>query len=113
MAHGTYWGIMDMYDGGESIEAIKDEFPFPRVDFFDDFELFTTSYAVAIWEIGEMTDNILKEVKNVIDKGGCVKTWTEEYSVKMGKDRQKELDKVWSKISGENKKLRKRKMFGF
>ena len=114
-AHDIYWGIIDLYDNGATIENIRSKNPFSRTqeDYYDDFdyEIFTTSYALAIWEIGHMTDDVLVEVKKVIDKGACVKVWTEEYSAKEGKARQKELDKLWNKISSVNRKIRKIKKY--
>lgn len=112
-AHDTYEGIMDLYDSGATIETIRSKNPFPQVDYYDDFdyEIYTTAYALAIWEIGHMTDDVLEEVKRVIDKGTCVKSWREEYDSKAGKARQKELDKLLTKISSENQKVRKVKKY--
>jgi hypothetical protein len=110
-AHDTYWGIMDLYDNGATVETIRTQIPFPQSDFYDDFdyEIYTTAYSLAFWEIGFITDEIIQEVKNVIEKGACVKVWTEELDTKAGKSRQKELDKLWSKINTPNQKVRKRK----
>jgi len=114
-AHDTYWGIMDLYDNGATIETIRNKNPFPQApeDYYDDFnyEIYITAYALAIWEIGHMTDDVLAEVKKVIDKGACVKFWTEECNAKEGKARQKELDKLWNKISSFNQKIRKIKKY--
>ena len=112
-AHDTYWGIMDLYDSGASSETIKIQFPFPQPDYYDDFdyEIYATAYALAMWEIGFITEDIIKEVKKIIDKGVCIKIWTEEHDAKSGKQRQKELDKLWSKITSENCKVRKRKKY--
>lgn len=114
-AHDTYWGIMDLYDNGATIETIRSRNSFPQAqeDYYNDFdyEIYTTAYALAIWEIGHMTDDVLAEVKKVIEKGACVKVWTEEYSAKEGKARQKELDKLWNKISSVNLKIRKIKKY--
>jgi hypothetical protein len=112
-AHDTYWGIMDLYDSGVTIEDIKKETPFPQNDYFDDFEyeIYATSYALAIWEIGGMTDSILQELRKIIDKGIGVETWTEEINLKAGKQRQKELEKLWKKISEPNLKIRARKKY--
>lgn len=114
-AHDTYWGIMELYDNSATIETIRSRNPFPQAqsDYYDDFdyEIYTTAYALAIWEIGHITEDVLKEVKKVIDKGACVKVWTEEYSAKEGKARQKELDKLWNKISSINPKVRKIKKY--
>ena len=112
-AHDTYEGIMDLYDSGATIETIRSKNPFPQADYYDDFdyEIYTTAYALAIWEIGHMTDDVLQEVKRVIEIGACVKSWTEEYDAKAGKARQKELDKLLTKISSENQKVRKVKKY--
>lgn len=112
-AHDTYWGIMDLYDNGATVETIKEKIPFPQPDYYDDFdyEIYTTAYALAFWEIGFITDDIIDEVKKVIEKGACVKEWTEDYDEKEGKARQKELDKLWKKISEPNSKVRKRKKY--
>src|SRR5262249_8224200 len=45
-----------------------------------------------------------------IDKGACVKDWTET-DPKAGKARQRELDKLWKKISQANLKIRSRKKY--
>jgi hypothetical protein len=112
-AHDTYWGIMDLYDSGASIEIIREKIPFPQPDYYDDFdyEVYTTAYALAVWEIGHITDEILQEVKRVIAKGACVSVWTEHHGEEAGKARQKELDELWIKISAENKRVRKRKVY--
>lgn len=112
-AHDTYWGIMDLYDSGADFNTINKEFPLIQADYFDDFEneIYVTSCALALWEIGQMAEDKLAYVKSIIDKGVCVKVWTEEYDPKEGKARQKELDKFWKKISQTNTKVRARKKF--
>jgi hypothetical protein len=112
-AHDTYWGVMDLYDSGADFDTINKEFPLIQVDYFDDFdnEIYVTSCALALWEMGQITEDKLTFVKSVIDKGACVKIWTEEYDQKEGKARQKELDKFWKKISQTNTKVRARKKF--
>jgi hypothetical protein len=114
-AHDTYWGIMDLFDSGAKFETIRNRNPFPQSpeDYYDDFdyEIYTTAYALAIWEIGHITDYVLDEVKKVIEKGACVKVWTEECDAKEGKARQKELDKLWTKINSVNQKVRKIKKY--
>ena len=58
-----------------------------------------------------MTEDKLAYVKSIIDKGACVKEWTEEYGQKEGKARQKEIDKLWKKISQPNPQVRARKKY--
>ena len=111
-AHDTYWGIMDLYDSQADFETIEKEFPIYQRDYFDDFdnEIYVTACALAFWEIGQMNETKLDFVKSVIGKGACVKEWTEE-SDKNGKARQKEIDKLWKKISQANHKIRPRKIY--
>lgn len=111
-AHDTYWGIMDLYDNGATIETIRHEIPFPAPDYYEDFdaEIYTTAYALAIWEIGHMADEILQEVRRVIDKGAGAKDWA-EMDVEMGKERQQELDILWDKIRFPNKEVREVKVY--
>lgn len=112
-AHDTYWGIMDLYDSGADFDTIDKEFPIIQADYFDDFdnEIYVTSCALALWEIGQLTGDKLQYVKSIIDKGVCVKVWTDEYDPKEGKARQKELDKFWKKISQTNTKIRPREKY--
>lgn len=111
-AHDTYWGIMDLYDSGAEIETINNEFPLIETDYFDDFdnEIYVTSCALALWEIGQMTDERLSYIKVIIEKGACIKEWAEN-SEKDGNARRKELDKFWKKISEKNNKVRARKKY--
>jgi hypothetical protein len=115
LARDTYAQIMDLYDSGASIETIRKEIPFVKDDYGTDtdfyHEIFVTSYALAFWEIGEMTEEILDEVNRVIELKVGVIEWTEECDANEGKKRQKELDKLLKKISQPNLKIRKRKKF--
>jgi hypothetical protein len=89
LARDTYDQIMDLYDSDANIETIIKEVPFVKGDYGPDtdfyHEIFVTSYAMAFWEIGEMTDEILNEVKRVIDLKAGVKVWTEECDENEGK----------------------------
>jgi len=111
-ARDTYWGIMDLYDSGADFDTINKQFPLIQVDYFDYFdnEIYVTSCALALWEMGQMTDEKLAYVKSIIDKGACVKEWAEN-NEKDGNARQRELDKFWKKISQTNTKIRARKKF--
>lgn len=115
IARDTYEQIMDLYDSDANIETIRKEVPFVKDDYGTDsdfyHEIFVTSYALAFWEIGEMTDEILNEVKRVIDLKAGVKVWTEECDENEGKKRQIELNKLLKKISEPNQKIRKRKKY--
>lgn len=116
IAHDTYGGILDLYDQHVGIKDISASFPFVRSHYSaeaDDFyyELFVTSYALAFWEIGELTAEILAEVKTVIEVGAGVKLWLQESGPKDSIARQKELAKFWLKISQPNTKIRKRRKY--
>ena len=111
-AHDTYWGIMDLYDSDAGLDIIDKGFPLIQSDFIDDFdrEIYVTSCALALWEIGQMTEDKLEYIKSIIDEGACVAEWTEN-SKKDGVARQKELDRFWKKISQPNTKVRVRKKY--
>jgi hypothetical protein len=111
-AHDTYWGIMDLYDSDASLDIIAREFPLIQSDFVDDFdrEIYVTSCALALWEIGHMTEDKLDYIKSVINEGACVAEWREN-DIRDGVARQKELDKFWRKISQPNTKVRTRKKY--
>ena len=109
-AYDTYNEIIDLYDSGEAAESIREKKPFPPEGYVDDFdyEVMVAAYAQAFWEIGFIGDDIIAEVKRVIEAGACVKSWTEECGAKAGKARQKELDRLWTKINSPNPKIRSR-----
>ncbi|WP_206669078.1 hypothetical protein [Flavobacterium pectinovorum] len=71
LARDTYEQIMDLYDSDASIETIRKEIPFVKNDYRTDtgfyHEIFVTSYILAFWEIGEMTEEILEQVNQVIE----------------------------------------------
>jgi hypothetical protein len=110
-AHDLYWGIMDLYDNGANIQTIQEKYPVGPAYYDFDYEIHITAYALAFWEIGAMTDELLREVRVAIDKGVGVAEWTEECGESEGKARQQELDKLWRKISKPNQKVRKRKKY--
>ncbi|MNX74646.1 hypothetical protein D3C86_1060920 [compost metagenome] len=103
---------MDLYDSGGDYVAINKEFPLVQSDYIDDFdnEIYVTSCALALWEIGQLTQDGLVYVKTIIDSGACIKEWKKN-DEKDGKARQKELDKFWKKISQANTKVRARKKY--
>ncbi|MFL9483620.1 hypothetical protein ACI6Q2_12640 [Chitinophagaceae bacterium LWZ2-11] len=114
LARDTYNEIMDLYDSDASIEIISKNAPFIKTDLGGDtdfyHEIFVTAYALAFWEIGALTDDILNEVKRVIALKAGVKVWGEG-DKELGIKRQKELDKLLKKISQTNTKIRIRKKY--
>ncbi len=112
LANDIYWGFMDMYDGGVDIVAIKERYPID-VNYYDDFEyeIFITAYALALWEVGALSEDILDRVKTTIDKGVGEISWAESHGQKAGTARKKEMHKFWEKIGNPNLKIRKREKY--
>jgi hypothetical protein len=113
-AFDVYTIFMDSYDQGADGAELRKIYEQEKKQYsFSDFEyeIFVTVYALALWEIGELTPEILQEVERVIAKGAGVSDWTEQVDEKAGKARQKELSKLWSKINAPNPKPRKRKKY--
>lgn len=115
LAYDTYNEIMELYDGGADIDSISNKIPFEKTAFGEDsdfyYEIFVTVYALAFWEIGALTSEMLDEVKRVISLEAGMKVWSEECGLKEGLKRQKELLKLYKKISQPNLKIRKRKKY--
>jgi hypothetical protein len=113
LAHDTYWGIMDLYDSGANLDTINKEFPLIKKEHTDEFdcEIYVTSCALALWEIGQMTNEKFKYVETIVNKGVSVEAWSIE-DKNEGKARQKVLDKFLKKISETNNKIRPRKKYG-
>ncbi len=111
LAHDTYWNIMDLYDSGADLEAVKRAFPFRPSAYEDAFdqELYVTSFALAFWEIGALTEEIVRHLKDVIQAGACVKVWTEGCGESEGKARERELHKLLEKVSKPKARIRLRK----
>ena len=113
-AFDLYATFTDAYNQGADGAALRKMYEQDKVQCsFDEseYEICVTVYALAFWEIGELTPEILREVENVIAKGAGVADWTEQVGEKAGKERQKELDKLLTKISKPNPKIRKRKKY--
>lgn len=111
LAHDTFSTIIDKFERGISVEQIKQEEK-TNYQYIDDFdhEIFITSYALALWEIGHLDKKTLNEVKNVIGKGACVKRWA-EWDTSLGKARVKVLERFITKISSPKKNPKKVKKF--
>ena len=100
---------MELYDNGASAEIIKKEIPFIKEDYGDETD-FITKFLLQLtpWHFGKsekLTDEILNEVKRVIELKAGVNLWTKDVDEKEGKKRQKVLDRFLEKISAPNKKL--------
>lgn len=111
-AHDIYNSIMEMYHYGKSIENIKSEIDQLESDYsFNDLEIeiYTTAYALAMWEIGELTENQLQKVKTLIEKGASI-LWNRIDS-RAQEMRQIQLEKFLEKIAQPNLKIKKRKNY--
>ena len=114
LAYDIYGHFMEMYHQGTEIQTLKEQFTdYKKGCSFDkfDYEICVTAYALAFWEIGELTEEMLNEVKTVIAEKATVTYWTNHIGEKAGNERQKELDKLLKKISLPNPKPKKRKKY--
>ena len=98
---------MDLYDAGESIETIKTVVGQLQTDNDDvDDEIFITAYALALWEIGQLNEEILSQVALAIKRSAFVNYLTQsEDAPNEGCKRQQVLDRFWDKISQPNLRL--------
>lgn len=109
-AHDIYNLIMEMYHNEESIEHIRDEInKFTYADSEMEYEIFTTVCALAMWEIGELTDEELQDVKDLVMKGAS-RLWNDVYPDTQ-KARQRNLNKLIKKIEQPNMRIKKRKKY--
>lgn len=113
LAQDIYSMIMDLYDDGATADVIRARLPFPDPGSYDEVEheIYITAYALAMWEIGFLTKEMLQEVRNVNRLGAGVKYWTGETDDRLGKQRDVALHKLWVKVSVPNPKPRKRKKY--
>lgn len=103
-AFDIYSTFFEMYNKGASVEALVNKYTEDKCAYADespaeDYEICITAYALAFWEIGALTVDMLKEVEAVIAKQAAIKDWTEQIGSHAGKARQRELDKFLRKIS--------------
>lgn len=108
----TYWYVLDQYDSGMNFPEILQQKSFES-DLPDpvDAENHVIGYALAAWEIGFLSPELLNITKSIISKNASVKDWSESFSEAMGKARAKELQKFLEKITAENPKIRKPKKY--
>lgn len=113
IAHDIYNEFMDLYDADVDIVEIKNKIETRRNDIFDEaeFEIFITAYALALWETGNLTAEILFETRKTVADGTGVKMWFEESGEADAKRRERELERFLRKISTPKDKPRKRKKY--
>ena len=111
-AYDVYNPIMEMYHFGETIEKIK-----AKIDSLEshisynelEYEIYITAYALGMWEIGGLTDELLQKVNSIVSKGAS--TLWDDVAPNAAKDRQKVLEKFLLKIEQPNLKVKKRKNY--
>jgi hypothetical protein len=115
--HDIYSEFMDLYDAEFDIQEIQKQIEAKyRVvnpeddDDLEDYEMFITTYCLALWEIGHLSENNFQELTKSIEKGATVKMWSEE-SPKDGKQREQELKRLIKKLSEPKKNPRNRKKY--
>jgi hypothetical protein len=109
-AYDIYNYIMEMYHNEHSIEQIRDKIDhLESIYTFSELEseIYTTTYALAMWEIGGLSTELIQKIKNIVSKGAS-KLWN-DIAPNAQKNRQKELNKLLLKIEQPNLKLKKRK----
>lgn len=113
LAHDIYGEFMDLYDSDVDIAAIKNKIEVWRKEDLDfvEFEIFITAYALALWETGNLNDDLLSEVRQIINKEAGIKMWLEESGESDSKKRRNVLEKFLRKISTPKINPRKRKKF--
>jgi hypothetical protein len=112
LAFDIYSTFYEMYNKGESIDALREKYEADKLINLGenvDYEICITAYALAFWEIGELTSDLLNEAKQIIAQKATVVDWTNEIGDYAGKARQRELDKFLKKISEPPKRPKKRK----
>lgn len=113
LAHDVYNEFIDLFDANVHIDEIRKKMDTWRQEELDDVEreIFITSYALALWETGNLTEEIYNEVKREVAKGAGPKMFLEEFGERESKTRQKELDKLLLKLGGPNPKPKKRRTY--
>ncbi len=112
LALDLYSNFTELYNEGADNQVLKQKYEDDKAECSCDnfsYEICVTVYALAFWEIGEMTAELLEEVKNVLSKNATIEKWTKEVNREAGNARRKELDNFLKKISHTNAKPKKRK----
>jgi hypothetical protein len=110
-AHNVYGLFMASYDAGRPLGEIQATIETLQAGNDDvDDELFITAYALALWEVGALTDAIRQRAAVAIAAGAFSRFLTENAGrPAAGRQRQQVLHRFWAKISQPNPNVRKRK----
>lgn len=112
LASDIYGNFMVLYDEGTDIEELKQQFSDDRETFSSnvfDYEICITVYALAFWEVGALTEEMLNEVKAVIEQKASINYFANEFGKEAGNKRAEALDEFFKNISKKNAKIKKRK----
>ena len=110
-AHDIYHTFMDLFNAGHTPELIAERLAELRTgnDDFDE-EIFITTYALALWETGWLTPEVLLKVKEAIAKDAFAKYLIEEEQRPLlARSRQRVLKRFWLKINLLNLNIKKPK----
>src|ERR1700741_2099260 len=101
LAHDVYNEFMELYDADVEVAEIRKKLDVWRNDVLDDveFEIFITTYALALWEIGELDEGRLNEVRETISKKAGYRMWLKESGPHDALAREKALNRFLKKIS--------------
>lgn len=104
--------IFDLYDKNKSEKEITTFLNSEKLKLNNslDYEIFISSSCLTLWEIGQLNDIWLSELKNLVDTGAD-KFWLENFDKKNLEKRNKELQKLLEKISKPKTKIRTPKKF--
>ncbi len=113
LAYDTYNEFMDLYDSDFSIEDIKKRIESYESSLVDEieYEIWLSTYSLALWEIGELPSDIYDNLKQCISKDAGVKMWVDENYETESIKRGKELKRLLNKLSNPTKKVRIRKKY--
>lgn len=111
-ANDIYSIFMELYDSNFTINEIIIEINKLKNECVDEIEeeIFYTTFALAMWEIGEIEEEIINIVESIIQNERGLKKWREE-SEELYLLRKKELNKFYKKIHTPKEKIRKRKKY--
>lgn len=110
-AHDIYSTFMDRYDAGIPVQDIQKEIEKLGETSVDDFEyeIYFTTYCLALWETGHLDKIKFDKLVAVINKQACADYYKAEFDEQTSKARLKETGKLVSKLSKQNIRVRKRK----
>lgn len=113
LGHDIYNEFMELYDSGVEVVDIRKKLDVWRSDVLDEeeFEILITVYALALWEIGDLDEGTLDEVRETSSKKAGYRMWLAESGLKDAQAREKVLSRFLTKISIPKKAVRKRKRY--